>query len=236
MRNFKKFILIIFVLTATFPILTFAASPAAKVCSPTVTNIGDILCNIGSILNLIIPVLIALGVVYFIWGIVQFVINSGEEAKAKGKTHMIYGIIGLVVIFAMWGLVGIVMNTFGFDQQGTNIASQFIQSNNTILGANASGTSCNFVSDKAKLGDLLNYATCLLIKSVVPLIVALAVVMFIWGVVQYVINSDEEAKREKGKQFMIWGIIGLTVMVGVWGLVSIVGSTLGIEYAIPQLP
>lgn len=235
MRNFKKFILIIFVLTVTLPILTFAQSPTAKVCSPTVTNIGDILCNIGHILNLIIPVLIALGVVYFIWGIVQYVINSGEEAKAKGKTHMIYGIIGLVVIVGMWGLVGIVMNTFGFDQQGTNIASNFIQSNNTILGANASNTSCTLIP-KPNLGDLLNYATCLLIKSVIPLIVALAVVMFIWGVVQYVINSDEEAKREKGKQFMIWGIIGLTVMVGVWGLVSIVGSTLGIEYVIPQLP
>ena len=62
-----------------------------------------------------------------------------------------------------------------------------------------------------------------------------SVVMFIWGVVQYVINSDEEAKKEKGKQFMIWGIIGLTVMVSVWGLVRIVGTTFNINYVVPQL-
>ncbi len=93
---------------------------------------------------------------------------------------------------------------------------------------------CNLVSNP-KFQDLLSYGSCIITRSVIPLIIALAVVMFIWGVVQYVINSDEEAKKAKGKQFMIWGIIGLTVMIAVWGLVKILGSTFGIEYAIPQL-
>jgi hypothetical protein len=59
--------------------------------------------------------------------------------------------------------------------------------------------------------------------------------MFIWGVVQYVINSDEEAKKAKGKQFMIWGVLGLAIMFSVWGLVNIVGTTFGIDYIIPQV-
>ncbi|PIR68971.1 hypothetical protein COX93_03405 [Candidatus Nomurabacteria bacterium CG_4_10_14_0_2_um_filter_30_12] len=83
--------------------------------------------------------------------------------------------------------------------------------------------------------DLLSYVSCIIGKSVIPLIFALATVMFIWGVVQYVINNEEDAKREKGKQFMIWGIIALTVMFSVWGLVRILGNTFGIQYAIPQL-
>ncbi|SRR3989339_20691 len=86
-----------------------------------------------------------------------------------------------------------------------------------------------------KLQDLLLYLTCIIGRSVVPLIFALALVMFIWGVVQYVINSDEEAKKEKGRQFMIWGIIALTVMFSVWGLVRILGNTFGIDYAVPQV-
>ena len=93
---------------------------------------------------------------------------------------------------------------------------------------------CELVGNP-KFQDLLSYASCIINRSVIPLIMALAVVMFIWGVVQYVINSDEEAKKEKGKQFMIWGIIGLTVMVGVWGLVKILGTTFHIEYVIPQI-
>ncbi|PIP69142.1 hypothetical protein CO033_02145 [Candidatus Nomurabacteria bacterium CG_4_9_14_0_2_um_filter_32_10] len=93
---------------------------------------------------------------------------------------------------------------------------------------------CTLVANP-KFQDLLSYVVCIINGSVIPLIFALAVVMFIWGVVQYVINSDEEAKKEKGKQFMIWGIIGLTVMVSIWGLVSILGSTFGIQNVIPQL-
>jgi Type IV secretion system pilin len=83
--------------------------------------------------------------------------------------------------------------------------------------------------------DLLSYASCIINSSVIPLIITLALAMFIWGVVQYVINDQEEAKRAKGRDFMIWGIIGLTVMFGVWGLVKILGTTFGIEYVIPQL-
>ena len=67
------------------------------------------------------------------------------------------------------------------------------------------------------------------------MIFSLAVAAFVWGVVQYVINSDDEAKKSKGRDFMIWGIIGLTVMVSVWGLVKVVSSTFGIQNVIPQV-
>lgn len=98
-----------------------------------------------------------------------------------------------------------------------------------------SSSSCS-IGANPKIQNLLTYASCIINSSVIPLIFGLALVVFVWGVVQYVINSDEEAKKEKGKEFMIWGILGLAVMVGVWGLVKIVGTTFGIEYVIPQLP
>ncbi len=216
------------------PLLALAQSLTGSPTTNTCTNvgIGAVICQIGSILNTVIPVLITLGVVYFIWGIVQFVIADGEEAKKKGKDQMLYGIIGLIIIVAMWGFVGIVIKTFGLDQ-GSNIATKFVNETKTSFGS--TGT-CNYSAQNSKLGDLLNYATCLLTGSVVPLIFSLTIVMFLWGVVQYVINNEEDAKREKGKQFMIWGIIGLTVMVGVWGLVSILGGTFGIKYILPTVP
>ena len=86
-----------------------------------------------------------------------------------------------------------------------------------------------------KLGDLFGYITCIISKSVIPLIFALAVAMFVWGVVQYVINAEDEAKRGQGRSFMIWGIIALSVMVSVWGLVQIVGKTFNIPNVIPQV-
>lgn len=79
-------------------------------------TIQSIICTVGNILDTIIPILIVLGVVYFVWGVVGYVISNDEEAKKRGKDKMIYGIIGLVVIVAMWGLVGIVKKTFNLDQ------------------------------------------------------------------------------------------------------------------------
>ncbi|MEK7105044.1 MAG: hypothetical protein AAB868_03315 [Patescibacteria group bacterium] len=93
---------------------------------------------------------------------------------------------------------------------------------------------CTLIANP-KFQDLVSYVGCIISGSVIPLIITLALAMFIWGVIQYVINDQEEAKKAKGKEFMIWGIIGLTVMFGVWGLVKIVGTTFNIEYVIPQL-
>jgi len=71
-----------------------------------------------------------------------------------------------------------------------------------------------------KISDLLNF--------VVPILISLAVIYFIWGVATYVITGDEEAKKA-GRDRIIFGIIGLLVIVTVWGLVRIVANTFGIS-------
>lgn len=64
---------------------------------------------------------------------------------------------------------------------------------------------------------------------VVPLITAFSFAVFIYGVVNYFfLNGDNDSKREEGRQFILWGVIGLAVIFSVWGFVSILLSTLGI--------
>ncbi len=112
------------VLLASAPLVAFAQTAAARTCNATLNSgtIETVICRIGSILNLIIPFLIVLGVLYFVWGVVQYVIAGDEEAKTAGRDKMIYGIIGLVVIVGLWGLVGIVSRTFGLGgQQQVNV-------------------------------------------------------------------------------------------------------------------
>lgn len=72
----------------------------------------DLLIKIQGLLNAVVPVLLALGVVYFVWGVVQYMIGNSEEAKTKGRDTIVYGVIGLAVIIGLWGLVYIVTNTF----------------------------------------------------------------------------------------------------------------------------
>ena len=92
--------------------LVALAQPSTGCANVLLGTIQSIICRIGNILDTLIPILVVLGVVYFIWGVITYVIAGDEESKKKGREKMIYGIIGLVVIVALWGLVGIVTNTF----------------------------------------------------------------------------------------------------------------------------
>lgn len=57
-------------------------------------------------------------------------------------------------------------------------------------------------------------------------LMSLAVLFFLWGVALFILKADSDTEREKGKKVMFWGIIGLFVMVSVWGLVGLVSETL----------
>jgi len=218
---------------ALFPIIAFAqimVSAGTTQSCDSIVGFGKIICQIQQLLNSIVPVLIALGVVLFVWGVVMYVIADGEEAKKKGRDRIIYGIIGFAVIIGMWGLVTLVTNTFGFTGQSI-IAPTTV----SVTTSTSSGSTCTTPTD---VQTFLGFFTCIINNSLIPLIFAVAIIMFIWGVVQYfIVNADEEAKRAQGKQFMIWGIIALAVMLSVWGLVGILSGSFGIHTSsvLPQV-
>lgn len=64
------------------------------------------------------------------------------------------------------------------------------------------------------------------IAALVPIIIGFALVSFLWGILVYLWKGDDETQRKESKSFMLWGIIGLFVMVSLWGLVSIFANTL----------
>lgn len=59
-----------------------------------------------------------------------------------------------------------------------------------------------------------------LAKTIVKFIFSLAVMLFLWGIVQYTLNPTTEGK-DKGRMFLLWGIIALTVMFSVYGLIRV---------------
>ena len=85
--------------------------------------------------------------------------------------------------------------------------------------------------------ELINFGTCTIMNAIVPLLVALAVVGFVYGVIKYFLNPENEEKRKNGKSFMLWGLVTLFVIVSIWGLVGILSNTFTDgKTAIPQLP
>ena len=67
-----------------------------------------------------------------------------------------------------------------------------------------------------------------ILPDVRTIVVWLAFIYFFWGVGQFILHSDDQKAREEGKQKMIWGVIALFVIVGVWGLVRLLAYTLNV--------
>lgn len=64
--------------------------------------------------------------------------------------------------------------------------------------------------------------------SIIPLFYTFAFLLFIIGIVRFFFLGGEEG-REKGRQFMLWGIIGFVVMFSVWGIVRLLLTTFGVS-------
>ncbi len=180
-KNFLTISIFLFVLS--FMLITpnivgaqLGVIPGAGVQTTAYTNVktctgaglSGLICKVHQLLNSIIPVMLALGVVYFVYGVVQYVIAGGEETKKAGKDRIIYGIIGLTIIVGVWGLIALVVNTFGINAQTIAVPS---------LGS-TSGSACTFDVKTGKVQTLLGYATCIINNSVIPLLFALAFFSF----------------------------------------------------------
>lgn len=66
-----------------------------------------------------------------------------------------------------------------------------------------------------------------IMQILIPLLITAALLVFIYGVVRYVISKDEEG-TSKAKSIIFRGLIGLFVILSIWGLVGVIQSTFGI--------
>jgi hypothetical protein len=82
--------------------------------------------------------------------------------------------------------------------------------------------------------SLINMASDL-INRLIPFIIALTVLVFLWGVFRYVLSRDSDSQKE-AQGYMIWGIIALFVMVSVWGLVNILIKSFSLQNTAPEVP
>ncbi len=73
------------------------------------------------------------------------------------------------------------------------------------------------------LGKLVDQA----INPVLYFLFALAIAVFIWGIIKFIYAADNEDARDTGKKHLVWGIIGLFIMFAVWGIIAIIRNFIG---------
>lgn len=60
-----------------------------------------------------------------------------------------------------------------------------------------------------------------LIYQAVWVLVAAALLVFLWGLVRFIMNLGSEGKAEEGKNMMVWGVIALFVMFSIAGIIKV---------------
>ncbi len=112
-----------------FIVLGTLATPfmaSAQVTQNTTGDIGGLVILAGSIIGMLVPIVSTLVIVFFFWGLAQYVLAAGDEKKAKeGKSIMIWGAVALFVMVSIWGIIGFLQKSLGTDIQSTQ--SQTIQ-------------------------------------------------------------------------------------------------------------
>jgi len=73
----------------------------------------------------------------------------------------------------------------------------------------------------------LLYLALQIVNLVIPLLIAVALIVFFWGLIKYIATSGEG--HEQGRKIMIAGIVALFIMVSIWGIIRVIGNTLGIQ-------
>ncbi len=74
----------------------------------------------------------------------------------------------------------------------------------------------------------------LIINPLIVLLFALALVYFTYGVFEFIANQENEEKKTTGKKHMIWGIIGIVIMMGVFTILNIIMKTFNITGINPE--
>lgn len=80
----------------------------------------------------------------------------------------------------------------------------------------------------ASLDSFISNVDNLIVNPLIVLLFTLAFIYFLYGVFEFIANQENEEKKTTGKMHMIYGVIGLTIMFGVWAILNIILRTFNI--------
>lgn len=68
----------------------------------------------------------------------------------------------------------------------------------------------------------------IILFPLIALLSGIAFLIFIYGCAVYIFNAENEQARSEGKKHILYGIIGLVIMISAYGLLIIATNTFGL--------
>ncbi len=79
-----------------------------------------------------------------------------------------------------------------------------------------------------------------IVSKLIPFAIAVAVLVFFWFLITFIVKSGDPAERSKSLAGMGYSVLALFVMVSIWGIIGLLGSILGVGQGgtipIPSVP
>ena len=64
-----------------------------------------------------------------------------------------------------------------------------------------------------------------IVNPIILLLAASAFVVFLWGIFEFIAHAGDEGKRADGKKAILWGLVGLVIIFGAYGIINIALGT-----------
>lgn len=75
--------------------------------------------------------------------------------------------------------------------------------------------------------DIINTIKTEILDPLVALLFAAAVLYFVYGATMFVRAQKSEKGQEEGRSHLMWSIIGIFIMVAVYGIMNLIANTVG---------
>ena len=75
------------------------------------------------------------------------------------------------------------------------------------------------------MNAFLSKVVAQVINPIILLLAAGAFVVFLWGVFEFIVHASDETKRKEGRSGIFWGLIGLVIIFGAYGIINTVLNT-----------
>ena len=92
----------------------------------------------------------------------------------------------------------------------------------------AAGLLAPVLASAAGVLDAINVVNRVL-RAIVPMLITVALIVFIWGLIKYLLKVGDEKERQQGIQLMLYGVIAIFVMSSVWGIVRLLQNTFSVQ-------
>jgi len=80
------------------------------------------------------------------------------------------------------------------------------------------------------MGRIVEY----IIDPVLLVVFAAGFLFFVYGLVEFLWKLNEGGDNSEGKRHMVYGLVGMLIMISVYGILGLIDNTFGLDFSNPD--